>query len=420
MTNSTSNQPLPWGVLFFNSIIGLLFMLINFPILLSKIISTYAGNAEVESLLLDVVNSTQKIIYDLAGNNPESTFQSMISFSFIGLWLYVILLGLFSLRHGNFSLFGLGILGLLAGIVCVQIISWIALIILAIISFVFSILGFIIGILGVVIVFLLRYGIWVVAIGYGLYLLYTYREYVIKYFIWALLAIGLGYFLYKVMPLIWQWFINLIRPILDFLSKILGYLAVIVVFLSYIALVFIGILGILTTLGHLVVDQIKGAWHAGNGHKGVMLGAFSIGTALALIFLTSVANPALVNSVNYGWTESWQILDTFTGYELSTSDFAHIQLTNGFVQTMPTSVRNFVFENLINVNAPLYDTFLLITVMAISYMGILRSMPFQLGKQQEKISVTFYPDEYFAIFGGLILQIVLIFAQSLSEGGGDS
>lgn len=413
---NTSNESKPWNVLLFNSFIGLIFMLINFPKLLSKAIRFYVDDIDIRILLLDIVGGTQEIIQGLAGNNPERTFQDLISYSFIGFWIYIALLILFSLRHGSLSLFGLGILGLFIGIASLHVISWIALIIV----WILYLLGLIINFLVIILAFIFKYGIWIAIIGGAIYLIYAYWEYIVKYFIRAMIALGVGYFLYKVVykvvSVIWEWFINLIRPILDFIAKILGFLLIIAIIVMYIGAIVIGILGILSTLGHLVIDQIRSAWHAGNGRKGVMLGAFSIGTALALIFLTSVANPSLANRVNYGWNESWYIFNDITGLDITQSQFAQINLTRGYVQIMPASVREFVFENLDTASAPLYDTFLLLVVLVVSYMGILRNISQRLEAQTEVIPVTFYPDEYFAIFGGLILQVALIFIAALSEG----
>jgi len=170
-------------------------------------------------------------------------------------------------------------------------------------------------------------------------------------------------------------------------------------------LIVIGIFGVLSTLGHLVVDQIRAAWHAGSGRKGILLCAFGIGTAIALIFLTSVANPTLATSINTGWTASWQVLDSVVGTKMATAGLAQAHLTDGFAGLMISSVHEFAFQNLTATNAPLYDTFLLLTVLCISYIGIMRGLFSTVLDSEEFSSIVFVPYEYFAIFGGLIVQV---------------
>lgn len=422
----TSQQSRPWGILFFNSAIGMLFMLVNFPMLLQHIILSFVGSDGIGSVFLDVITKAQFIVADLVGPNPQDTFQTLIFYSFIGLWLYIIALTIFSLRHRSFAFLALGIAGLLVGIVALHLISWIALLVVVFVQILDIVIGFIANLLEIVFTFLIRYGLWIFLVILALYLLYEFRDYLAEIVVGALLAIGAAYILYRVLPAVWRWFVALIRPIIEFIvtlwtrfiNPIITFLWTIISVILLIGGAIIVMLGVLATLGHLAVDQIKAAWHAGNGRKGVMLGAFGIGTALALIFLTSVANPKLANSINTGWTLSWYLLDDFVGTNLGTSGMAHAQLTDSFVKTLPAGVRSFVFQNLTAASAPLYDTFLLLVVLAISYIGILRRVFPRLADPPESVPVTFYPTEYFAIFGGLIVQVTIVFLQALVEGEG--
>ena len=71
-----------------------------------------------------------------------------------------------------------------------------------------------------------------------------------------------------------------------------------VVLLSIVA---VGVFGILVTLGRLVIDQFRAAWVSSVGEKHLVFGTFAIGSAFALVILTSVAAPLVANGVNGGW-----------------------------------------------------------------------------------------------------------------------
>jgi hypothetical protein len=227
----------------------------------------------------------------------------------IALLVYLVALTSLSLRHGRFDLFGLGSLFFFIGAACLQIITWIIYLIGWVLYIVFFIVGWIFRILGYIVSFLFHIigflvgGIWwlllkitgfllgsgwwlfalllIVIVGY---LAVRYRTRVIKPILWILGISGAIYLLIKLFPFLQR----ISKAIGQFLAPVLAFIrhAFAVIF-PILILLCKGLLALFVIYGAgaLLIDQFKGAWKSGNGRRGVILGALSIGTSLALVLL---------------------------------------------------------------------------------------------------------------------------------------
>ncbi len=86
--------------------------------------------------------------------------------------------------------------------------------------------------------------------------------------------------------------------------------------------------------GNLLADQFRGAWKAGNGQRGVMLGALSIGISLALLLIQS-------NTAN-------------------------------IVELFPFQVENIL--NYFGQPAPLFDSSVALLFISLGVLGVLRNL----------------------------------------------
>ena len=404
-----------WAELCFNCAIGLVFALINFPKLLQHIIWADIGNYRLRLSLIGSVQSVSSLVTNFSGSHPSDSYRAMMAYSFIGLFLYCILLAGFALRYRKLSYFGWGIFGIALGIMALHLISWIALILLIVTTFLVHIAAIAKYYIVAVALFLIRHVLLFLLIAGIAVILYVYQKYLLKAISAILAVICAGYILFRILPPLFQWLAAILRPIAQFVGMIFAFVFKYGSILFKIACLILGLIGIFCILGHLVVDQIKAAWYAGSGKKGILLSAFSIGTAFALIFLTSVANPSSRRSINTGWTASCQLVESKTGASALLNSVAKERPTDIFVNTMPFSVRKFVFDNLTAASTPIYDITMFILVLCVSFVGLFRRLFSKLAETPEDIPVMFYPKEYVMIFGGLITAVYLIFVQASQQ-----
>jgi hypothetical protein len=421
---SKTNAPLPWKVLALNSFIGAIFLLVNFPKFVTELITSSVASPSWQSIALFPVNYVQSHLVTLIGPSPEITFQKLMSYNFLIFLSYLLIVTLFALRHRDWALLGFSIGGLFLGYSALHLISWLAIIIVSILSFVVGAVGWIFSIIALVIHFIITKGWWLLLILGAIAFVYIFKDELIKILFGLLITGAIGFLLYKIVPPIWRWIMQLITPIIEFLKMVwekfigpvLGFIFGIILLVLFVAAFLLGIFFIFTTLGRLVVDQIRAAWYSGTGRKGVALGGFAIGSALALIILTSVAAPQIANGVDIGWNHSFEIIDNIIKSEISQSFVSQIKPTSVFVATMPKSVETFVFRYLTNAPPPIVDSALFFAITIVAVLSVtIRVIP-ALPKIPTKVPVSFLPQEYFAIFGGLLLAVVVIFAQAFSEG----
>ena len=85
---------------------------------------------------------------------------------------------------------------------------------------------------------------------------------------------------------------------------------------------------------------------------------------------------------------------------------------------MPQAVRDFVFLYFTTASAPLFDAFLLLVILVVSYIGMLRRSVRRMADSPEPVPVTFYPDQFIDTFLAildLVLQVILAFSPAEAE-----
>lgn len=319
----------------FGLLVGIFFITFNFPKGVTNL-----GNTLGWSLVQDSGVTAKSVLDGLFGastNAQTASFNNLWLGLVGGLLVYLVVLASLSLRHRRFDLFGLGSLCLFIGTACLQLVTWLVYLIGWLLYIIFIILAWVIGKLGFLFAiigrvlgsffgdirwllanifgFLFGSGWWLLAlllVVIGISLAVKYRTGLFKAILWVLaacgivaLTIGVIYLLIK----LFQFLAPFIRPVLgaigQFLAPIFAFigriLGVIFQFLIYLFIgLFVGL--VVYGLGSLLVDQFRGAWHSGNGRRGVIIGALSIGTSLALVLLES----NLGNVVRFYPTEGLQ------------------------------------------------------------------------------------------------------------------
>lgn len=416
-----TKKPRPWKSFFFSSFIGLIFFIVNFPEFLFRIVTSRVENPELQAALLFPVISVQNTLMSLVGETPENVFQRIMAYNFVVLWIFLTLVVIFAIRHLDFALVGFGFGGIILGYSALHLISWIAIIIVNVITFIGMIASWIGSFIALILHFIVIEGWWLLLLLILAGIIYFFRDQLLKV-LGAILGTAIvGYLLYLLAPIIWQWFLQLIDPIMQFIravwEKYIGpilaavFALLLIVFLAIASL--LGIFLILTTLGNLIIDQLKAAWYCGSGRKGLALGGFAIGSAIALVILTSVAAPAVANGVNEGWIQSFGIIDSFAG--TSIASVAGYEPTKLFVMTMPSFVEGFVFKYLTTVQPPIVDSVLFLVITSLATLSLAAKIFPSMPKVSTMVPVYFLPKDYFAILGGWLVAVVLVFLRAISE-----
>ncbi len=137
--------------------------------------------------------------------------------------------------------------------------------------------------------------------------------------------------------------------------------ALIILFWLSIVFAILGVtLGVLGTLGSTLVDQIRSAWHSGTGHRGILLGAFSIGLAISLLLWASSTSGtgAIVDG-------AWHV-HSFLLRDVSP--------TQTLIALLPQGVRDASSVIFGSASPPMFDFLLLALVLPLSFIGIMRGL----------------------------------------------
>jgi hypothetical protein len=182
---------------------------------------------------------------------------------------------------------------------------------------------------------------------------------------------------------------------------------------TFILLVALAIFGVVTTLGRLLVDQIRAAWSAGKGEQHLALGTFAIGSALALVVLTSVAAPPVSEGVDTGWQQSLQTVDGITSTRIASGILGGPEPTSIFVATMPQPVEKFAFTYLTAVPPPIVEAIVLLLITLLTIVSLLRHLALTVERQPAKFTNYFIPREYLKIAFSLIAPVLILFARGM-------
>lgn len=342
-------------IIIFSLVVGIFYITLSFSSGLTRL-----GNNLGWSWVHDSVAPAKYITAGLFGTSPSTQmtiFNNLYSSLVLALSAYLVSLALLSLRHRRFDLISSGFVFLIVGTAILQLVAWALYIIitilgwiLQIVAFLFAALaiffgfivgklgiffGFIIGKLGIFFSFIFASAWWLFAlllIVVGIWLAAKYRTRLLKAILSVLVPIGIVALVIGVIYLLVK-LIQFLSPMFMFIGKIL---AVVIHFLFYVLIVlFVGYL--VFGIGFLLIDQFKGAWKAGNGRRGVIIGSLAIGTSLALILLQS----------NLG-------------------DVARFY---------PGSLPSFVAYNLTQISPPNFDIVITLLIVGVSIVGVLRNLP---------------------------------------------
>lgn len=390
-------------------------MIINFPKLLERIVTSSIGNQGIGSFFIAFVYDIQSIILGIVGSQPEGTFRALLFYGIFGLWVYLLIVVVFTLRHRDVTLITLAVLGLVIGFFSLHIVSLIVASItwiLWIISVLFNFIGFVFS---TIFSFLVKYRLWIFVISsfiFIVFLTYAFRDNIIRLLFSIALAAGLIYAINRLFPSLWPEIVNIWT---NYILRAISFLVTLVIYVFLFLIIVLGVLGTLSTFGRVIVDQFKSAWDAGGGRKNLLLCSFGIGTALAFIFLTSAATPGLSHNIDIAWASSWFLIDQFIGTHLGVSAIANVHIGDIFARLMVGDIHSLMVEHFTETSAPVHDTFMLLVVLVVSYMGIIRRIFSAPSNPEEFSSITFYPREFFQIIGDLLFQIRSAVVQNQSQ-----
>jgi hypothetical protein len=288
------------------------------------------------------------------------SFAELMLYLIYGMGLYLAVLLLLAIRHGQLGLFGWGLFSLAISICLFHLIAWVGYIMVRVIGFVLWLISvitrFLAGLIGPILRFLGDLALAIFDAIYRLFepflgnlwwigailLLFCLVFVVVKFwnsFVDALriafsfivgLAITAG--VIYLFVLLWRIVGDAILAILSFLAKVLAFLGRI---LSVVALGLVVLIAI-ATVGQLLLDQLKGALSAGNRRRGVIIGAIAIGSSIAILLLVS----------NVYKTDS----------------------------LLPATVARFCLDFL-QQQAPTLDALICLTIVGLSVIGVVRNLP---------------------------------------------
>lgn len=413
-------------------ILGFVFVIFNFDGFMRYSARNWSPNPTITNLVYEVSRWPAKII---PTSTPETvTFlHDVMVLCFYGVWIYLGVVTLLALIRLNPRILGSSVLGLASGASTIAILSWLGLLLIAVGGIVVAIFRFleiiwdfiirvlapvwefiasvflaIWGFLGPIIVFLLPYITGLVLIALALWVVIEIIR-VLRYkSILVAAIIGLiGYFTWPVLIIIWErflepvilwilttllWILSGIIWILAFIHNGILWLIVNLIPISFITITVGLILTIVGAAGALLVDQIRAAWHSGSGHKGVLLGSFSIGLSFALIIWVSSGSPAMTLAIDQAWQET-----TFVAQS--------IQPSQVFDAMLPDSVREVSHHFFTDTDAPNFDVIVLALILPISYFGLLRGMT---KRYDDEFRATFIHKDILVVGGAIILAIPVI------------
>ena len=414
----------PWKEVSLVSAVGLLFLLMNFPKLLTSLVASAVQDPGWQSALLWPVVTTQESLSTLQGRDPHAVLSTLMSWNFLLLYGFLFSVLFSSMKRRDLGLLGFSAGGATLGYFALHLISWIALILiyaLILVKWISSAL------------------VWILSFVFSWWFLWL--PVVLLFVLWARLGwlrenwpkvlaacatiLAIGLIAWKFFPAFWAWLVELLEPVLALIRAIRDFLAPIFHFLGqifqWVAFTFLGIvlvIFVLNTLGRLVVDQIRAVWTAGRGRKELGLAGFALGSAFALIILTSVGAPQVSAGVDSGWNESLRTIDGVLQGTVASKVFGGLQPTRVFLGVMPGSVEGFVMEHFDNANPPLLDSLLLLVLLSIATLSVLYwAFSAMEERSSPPLQAYFLPREYLAIFGGLLVSVLVLFGQALSEGG---
>ena len=422
-TLSQQSSGFRWLVLLIEIPVGILFFLFNFDGFMRFVARNYVVNIN-QSLAEWIIGFSYlpRQFYAMLSQTESDLFLSLFRLALYGIGTYFVLILLLSFREGCSRMFFYSLGGLTVGFLGVPILAWTIFLIFALVNFLLAIINFInelwMNILKWLIPFLpiliyiglVLLGIWLVVLT----IQFLWERYKWGTVITAVLTATFAYlwgkpvFLFLLTNILWPIFSALIATIsfiVQILGAVLGFLARIFELLIKVLLIFIagmfffttGI-GIIALLGRLLIDQYKAAWESGSGSKGVLAGSFSVGLALGLIFLNCYGHSDQMSTIDRAWAE----VVTFANW---------ISPMNVFEFLIPPSYSEAISLIFSSLSYPLFDSFVLVTVLALSWIGIIRGM---FSTLRDEFRVTFVSKEALGLVVAVPMGVFLLLLQAIA------
>lgn len=421
------------AVLLLDVTFGIVFTLFNFDGFLRYAAHRWLASSWLAETMVQMSWWPQRFLASLNASDL-SLFHDLLVLCFYGVWIYLGFIALLSLIRLNPRIAFSGLLGLTTGVTSISILAWLGVllvilggILVAVLRFLLRIWNFFVGILGAVWAFIVRIltAIWdflLPIINFLLPILLVVA--VIALVVWAmitlvrrfgygsivavLLAAIAGYFLGDTLLVIGRWLWSAILVVFGILGSILSWLGwligvivgwifhvlipKILIPVGFILLIVGSMLIAVGTLGSMLLDQFRAAWHSGSGHKGILLGAFSVGLSFALIFWACLGSGEAPRIVNQAWQETAPIAES-------------ISPMNVFAGILPDSVRSASVTMFGGNSAPNFDGIILALILPISYFGVLRGLT---TRTTDEFRASFIHQDVLVVGGALALAIPAI------------
>jgi hypothetical protein len=429
-TPSQQSSGFRWSVLLIEIPVGILFFLFNFDGFMRFVARNYVVNIN-QSLAEWIIGFSYlpRQFYAMLSQTESDLFLSLFRLALYGIGTYFVLILLLSFREKHSRMFFYSLGGLTIGFLNVPILAWTIFLIFALVIFLLAIINFILPIL--IYIGLVLLGIWLVVLT----IQFLWERYKWGTVITAVLTATFAYlwgkpvFLFLLTNILWPIFsaliatisfiVQILGAVLGFLARILeplikvllifiqilgavlGFLArILEVLLIFIAGMFIFItgIGIIALLGRLLIDQYKAAWESGSGSKGVLAGSFSVGLALGLIFLNCYGHSDQMSTIDRAWAE----VVTFANW---------ISPMNVFEFLIPPSYSEAISLIFSSLSYPLFDSFVLVTVLALSWIGIIRGM---FSTLRDEFRVTFVSKEALGLVVAVPMGVFLLLLQAIA------
>lgn len=420
-------------IFFLDVVAGIVFTLFNFDGFLRYVAHHWVSSPRLTETIVQVSWWPERFLSGLNASRL-ALFHNVLVLCFYGLWIYLGFIIVLSLVRLNPRITFSGLLGLTTGVSSIAILAWIGVILvilggilMAVLRFLLQIWNFLVGILGAIWTFIARIitAIWNFLLPIITFLLPIVLVLgAVALVVWAIItlvrrfgyggvAIALvaaiaGYFLRDALLIAARWLwsallfvIGIIGSILSWLGWLIGTIVgwifkvlvpKILIPLGFILLVIGSVLIVVGSLGAMLLDQFRAAWHSGSGQKGILLGAFSVGLSLSLIFWVSMGSNEASRTIDLAWHE--------TALLANSASPMHI-----FGGTLPVAVREASIEMFRSGSAPNFDAIVLALVLPLSYFSVLRGLTMH---KTDDFRVSFIHQDILMVGGALALAIPAI------------
>lgn len=420
-------------IFFLDVVAGIVFTLFNFDGFLRYMAHHWVSSPRLTDTIVQMSWWPERFLSGLNASRL-ALFHDVLVLCFYGLWIYLGFIIVLSLVRLNPRITFSGLLGLTTGVSSIALLGWIGVllvilggILMAVLRFLLQIWNFLGDILGAIWTFIARIiiAIWnfllpiinfllpIILVLGALALVVWIVIALVRRFGYGGAAVTLvaalaGYLLRDVLLIVARWLwsallfvLGIIGSILSWLGWLIGVIVgwifkvlvpKILIPLGFILLIIGSVLIVVGSLGAMLLDQFRAAWHSGSGQKGILLGAFSVGLSLSLIFWVSMGSNEASKAIDLAWHQTALLAK-------------NIPLMQIFGSALPAAVQEASIEMFRNGSAPNFDVIILALVLPLSYFGVLRGLTMH---KADDFKVSFIHQDILVVGGALALAIPAI------------